>query len=56
MRSVKPPEVRREAFINPPARNNQLWQADFSEFEDLGSGVAHYWVKVNLHDDTVTIP
>ena len=46
--------VRREAFVDPPARRNRLWQADFSEFETLGAGtwnlggVVDYWAKVNL--------
>ena len=46
--------VRREAFIDPPARRNRLWQADFSEFETLAAGtwnlggVVDYRAKVNL--------
>lgn len=31
--------VRKETFIDPPARRNRLWQADFSEFETAGAGV-----------------
>lgn len=46
--------VRKETFIDPPARRNRLWQADFSEFETAGAGVwnlggvVDYWAKVNL--------
>lgn len=30
--------ARRKAFIDPSARRNRLWQADFSEFETAGAG------------------
>ncbi len=29
--------ARKQAFIDPPARRNRLWQADFSEFETSGA-------------------
>lgn len=31
--------ARRNAFVNPPARRNRVWQTDFSELETLGAGV-----------------
>jgi hypothetical protein len=46
--------ARREAFLEPPTRRNQVWQADFSEFEtetegtwQLG-GVVDYVAKAVL--------
>lgn len=46
--------ARREAFLEPPTRRNQVWQADFSEFEtetegtwQLG-GVVDYVAKAAL--------
>jgi transposase InsO family protein len=30
---------RRDAFLDPPARRNRVWQADFSELETAGQGV-----------------
>jgi putative transposase len=30
---------RRNAFVDPPARRNRVWQTDFSEHETLGAGV-----------------
>lgn len=31
--------MRREAFVEPPARRNQLWQADFFRDETAAGGV-----------------
>jgi len=31
--------ARRNAFVDPPARRNRVWQTDFSELETLGAGV-----------------
>ena len=47
-------DARKEAFTDPPARRNRLWQADFSEFETNGAGtwnlggVVDYWAKTSL--------
>jgi putative transposase len=30
---------RRQAFVDPPARRNRVWQTDFSEHETAGQGV-----------------
>ncbi|MCK9249202.1 MAG: integrase core domain-containing protein, partial [Solirubrobacteraceae bacterium] len=45
---------RREAFLHPPTRRNQVWQMDFFELETAGGGtwrsgdVVDYWAKVVL--------
>lgn len=45
---------RREAFIDPPARRNRVWQFDFSEFETASGGTwrlggtTDYWAKMVL--------
>ena len=31
--------ARRQAFVDPPARRNRVWQTDFSELETAGAGV-----------------
>ena len=31
--------ARRNAFVDPPARRNRVWQTDFSELETAGAGV-----------------
>jgi putative transposase len=31
--------ARRNAFLDPPARRNRVWQTDFSELETAGAGV-----------------
>lgn len=31
--------ARRQAFVEPPARRNRVWQTDFSELETAGAGV-----------------
>ena len=36
--------VRREAFVEPPARRNRLWQADFFHFETAAGGV---WNRIS---------
>jgi len=30
--------ARREAFVDPPARRNRVWQADFTTFETTSEG------------------
>ncbi|MGE4425800.1 MAG: transposase, partial [Solirubrobacteraceae bacterium] len=46
--------ARREAFLNPPTRRNQVWQMDFFELETSGGGtwrsgdLVDYWGKVVL--------
>ena len=46
--------ARREVFVEPPARRNRVWQADFSQFETTGEGtwqlggVVDYATKVAL--------
>ena len=46
--------ARREAFLHPPTRRNQVWQMDFFELETAGGGtwrsgdVVDYWGKVVL--------
>ena len=46
--------ARREAFLDPPTRRNQVWQMDFFELETAGGGtwrsgdVVDYWAKVVL--------
>lgn len=46
--------ARREAFLNPPTRRNQVWQMDFFELETAGGGtwrsgdVTDYWAKAVL--------
>lgn len=32
-------QARREAFVDPPAHRNQVWQLDFSEFETVARGI-----------------
>ena len=31
--------ARREVFVDPPARRNRVWQADFTQFETTGEGI-----------------
>lgn len=46
--------ARREAFLDPPSRRNQVWQMDFFELETAGGGtwrsgdVVDYWGKLVL--------
>ena len=46
--------ARREVFVEPPARRNRVWQADFSQFETTSEGtwrlcgVVDYAAKVAL--------
>jgi len=46
--------ARREAFLVPPTRRNQVWQMDFFELETSGGGtwrsgdVIDYWAKLVL--------
>jgi len=46
--------ARREAFLDPPTRRNQVWQMDFFELETSGGGtwrsgdVVDYWAKLVL--------
>ena len=46
--------VRREVFVDPPARRNRVWQMDFTQFETTSEGtwrlcpVVDYATKVAL--------
>lgn len=44
--------ARRNAFVDPPARRNRVWQTDFSEHETAGAGV---WQLGGVVDYTAKI-
>jgi len=44
--------ARRQAFVDPPARRNRVWQTDFSELETAGAGV---WQLGGLVDYTCKV-